>query len=1422
MACKPTSPMKIMVFRPTMEEFLDMSKYVKYMESQGAHKAGVAKIIPPKEWVPRKQGYKIEDMDLMIPSPITQMVNGKQGIFQQFNIQRKSMSVQEYEKLANSEKHKTPKHFDYEDLERKYWKNITYVNPVYGADVSGSLTDDDVKEWNIQKLGTILDCVEKTIEGVTTAYLYFGMWKTTFTWHTEDEELYSINYLHFGSPKTWYAIPPEHGRRFERLASGFFSSASKSCAAFLRHKMSLISPQVLKQYSIPFDKITQEAGEIMITFPYGYHAGFNHGFNCAESTNFATERWIEYGKRAVHCTCSTDMVRISMVPFVKRFQPDKYELWISGKDIGYHPEDHTKKLAAPQPCKEDLIADGGINVIPKKNSKRHTIHQKKKIHSLSQMLPENEKLSGINEAKGLDNGFNHEKIKKRKRKSLIDSKKSKLPKLSDVDGTETVIVKENSKKRGVFSDFTSMSIPKVLQKLHFSKARLNQIRKIRKIKTHLNQYNDAKLKEEVMLPKEEALTGTLPWMALPEFKISGGPARDPLTSVYGYGIKKNSLLEYQQPIKDDVKNEELQDINTKEIDLSDSAALRQFLNKTPNVDDTTIPPTNVPLESEISFPHPEVKTAPCENDDDKVFSANDWQQHIDFRIKKETSLIKKIKIPKIKAHKISKPINKKPTAKKNLIKPPVLNFNVPILQEEQKNTPNESPVQISHQAWPLAPSDKSPVKINSIFGSDVNQRRELSGFGQQSTLSHPFQSQHSDINSINNDQVTKNSCQTSNQALYFSNSEDCTFSQLKNPMVNPTETNCNPTAENCIYKSATVESQCFRDTNRGSPTGLMEINSGVLFGEDMSFNKLPLTNVNEAETLFTNHKQTNICFSDPQSLKKHLNVPLFPGSSVEVLNSSQSKITTGTQVDLLPSHLVSNHELSITLIPKNKNTSDISKNTLKRKRVSRKSDVPNKFIDPYDTEITVIPKKSRKSKKHSISKFERSHENAIDKFDNLAVPHLDFGMSMNKESAEDSRKNSSVDNRDVLKSNQFTEDNNVGNVKNHVEKPKSTEKKTKSSIPIMDEHVKPMLYPHPTDLNTLQSFNNYWSAHLPHCAICAGFTLSEHKGSKPMSRDWQQSKPTVLPESSPIWVSTELFVANSLEQKTEPENNKLLRCRNCQVTVHASCYGVTVLPSDVHNWACDICLFGKQSIMCCLCPMRGGALKRTSDSQWAHVLCALLLGARFKDPVKKEPINALSVSRPAVEFECCYCRQCNGASLKCSKQNCNAHFHLTCGLASGASLVTPADSQSQIKVLCSRHRVKDKIPIRQGEFVYAKHKNLRYYQAEVVSISDQIFFGVNFKEGTLCDDLPPEDVVNYKAGMTLTKGTEIEVNWNNSGIFPAIFERINHEIMYTILFEDGSKRSLKRNHVYSLEDELPKRVRSRIEKISLQDKTPVK
>ncbi|XP_025191836.1 lysine-specific demethylase 4C-like [Melanaphis sacchari] len=383
--CSNKNTPRIMVFRPTWSEFQNFSSYIEFMESQGAHKAGVAKVIPPPEWIPRKKSYFENDiMSLKIPAPICQVVQGKQGLYQQLNIQKKPMTVADYKVMAESDEYKTPIHFDFDDLERKYWKNIIYKSPLYGADVSGSITDKDVNVWNINKLGTILDYVNEdygiSIEGVNTAYLYFGMWKTSFAWHTEDMDLYSINYIHEGEPKTWYAIPPEHGRRLERLATGFFQSDASACSAFLRHKMTVISPHMLKQYSIPFNKITQEKGEFMITFPFGYHAGFNHGFNMAESTNFASPRWVEYGKRASQCHCRPDTVKISMETFVKRLQPEKYELWLQGNDVGTHPEDPYRTIAAPLPSTCDLLCNKNNTGVPKlyieAGRKRHPVTHK--------------------------------------------------------------------------------------------------------------------------------------------------------------------------------------------------------------------------------------------------------------------------------------------------------------------------------------------------------------------------------------------------------------------------------------------------------------------------------------------------------------------------------------------------------------------------------------------------------------------------------------------------------------------------------------------------------------------------------------------------------------------------------------------------------------------------------------------------------------------------------------------------------------------------------------------------------------------------------------------------------------------------------------------------------------------------------------
>jgi len=140
--------------------------------------------------------------------------------------------------------------------------------------------------------------------------------------------LYSINYIHHGAPKTWYAIPTDYGKRFETLVEGITPASFRACPQYLRHKSTLVSPTIVKNSGIPIYKVTQEVGEFIITFPFAYHQGFNHGFNIAEATNFASRHWIDYGLDCKHCTCHEDGVRIDMRPFVKQYQPERWAEWM--------------------------------------------------------------------------------------------------------------------------------------------------------------------------------------------------------------------------------------------------------------------------------------------------------------------------------------------------------------------------------------------------------------------------------------------------------------------------------------------------------------------------------------------------------------------------------------------------------------------------------------------------------------------------------------------------------------------------------------------------------------------------------------------------------------------------------------------------------------------------------------------------------------------------------------------------------------------------------------------------------------------------------------------------------------------------------------------------------------------------------------
>ncbi|KAF9073520.1 JmjC domain, hydroxylase-domain-containing protein [Rhodocollybia butyracea] len=202
-------------------------------------------------------------------------------------------------------------------LERHYWRNMGWgKSPWYGADTQGSLYTDETTEWNVahleSELSRLLPSDSGGLPGVNTPYLYWGMWRATFAWHVEDMDLFSINYIHFGAPKFWYAVPQGRAGALEQTMRSFFPQDTSQCPQFLRHKSFLASPTLLAKSSCKPNTMVQHAGEFIITFPRGYHAGFNLGFNCAESVNFALKSWIELGKVAKACKCIADSVVIDV------------------------------------------------------------------------------------------------------------------------------------------------------------------------------------------------------------------------------------------------------------------------------------------------------------------------------------------------------------------------------------------------------------------------------------------------------------------------------------------------------------------------------------------------------------------------------------------------------------------------------------------------------------------------------------------------------------------------------------------------------------------------------------------------------------------------------------------------------------------------------------------------------------------------------------------------------------------------------------------------------------------------------------------------------------------------------------------------------------------------------------------------------
>lgn len=360
-------------------------------------------------------------------------------------------------------------------------------------------------------------------------------------------------------------------------------------------------------------------------------------------------------------------------------------------------------------------------------------------------------------------------------------------------------------------------------------------------------------------------------------------------------------------------------------------------------------------------------------------------------------------------------------------------------------------------------------------------------------------------------------------------------------------------------------------------------------------------------------------------------------------------------------------------------------------------------------------------------------------------------------------------------------------------------------------------------------FNRALSRRQPHCAVCALF--------RPLNLELEyilsDETPIMIPERS-LPMIPEMVFAISKDNPTpfcdynlldEDGMSALLVCSSCSVCVHASCYGAGQV-DEPKQWRCMRCATFSTHAECCLCVLRGGALKPTTDGNWAHLVCALAVPeVSFLDVRSRNPVDISHLTADRKKLVCTLCEPMSetlsqsSVCIQCSHGRCYQAFHTTCAYVAGIQFET-SDWPYPIYCTCLKHQNKGKEKEMQrqlndlivGDKVIAKHKNGRYYHAKIGEVSRRKLYEVDFDDGSVSDDLLPEDVVSHNSirDGPPPAGAHIQVCWTDGDLYGATFRGVNNLDDYTVEFEDGSELVLKRAELWTEDEELPKFIKSRL------------
>ncbi|XP_051996855.1 lysine-specific demethylase 4A-like isoform X2 [Xyrauchen texanus] len=1536
---------RIMTFHPTKDEFKDFNRYIAYVESQGAHRAGIAKVVPPKDWKPRHTYDDIDD--LVISTPIQQVVTGQSGLFTQYNIQKKPMTVREFRKTANTDKFCNPRYADFDELERKFWKNLTFNPPLYGADVSGTLYDPDVTEWNMAHLNSILDTVEResgiTIKGVNTPYLYFGMWKSTFAWHTEDMDLYSINYLHFGEPKSWYVVPPEHGKRLERLAKGFFPGSAQSCEAFLRHKMTLISPSILRKYGIPFEKVTQEAGEFIVTFPYGYHTGFNHGFNCAESTNFATQRWIDYGKQATLCSCRKDMVKISMDVFVRMFQPERYKLWKAGKDSV--PIDHSK----PTPEAAEFLTDAkpeNENGELRESSKTQSEEKKGETeHEEEQTAkPEGGEEENAESLSGKD-------VKGETEKADIDGGKAEK-------GEKKVVSIEEPSSTSEQNSSSSSPKQKVGQKRLRPSAEIggkdvdNQVmaeeEEVEKKKAKFSQTKTDYMKEQAISAdpgdgkaEETMETDTPPpnqkgnqAHSCTEVELSSSNQQPHPTSSSDITTQPQLSNDIPPPETSDVTSSsqsnnisdetsydvaQSSDVMTKSSDVtSQSGDVTQSCDVHSKPDDIT---QIVKLKMELTDARPsDIAPHSCSSD----ITAED--HFTDIIPELHTSSMSAL--PSIDSAHIygvtPDPSNRTIWPK---YEPSIKTAHTyDVTTEPSKPSISSTLIcEVTPEPSYSIITQKCEPNINSTRTCDLTTEPSNSIISPDcepsiiSTLICDVTTKHSN-NTVNTNTISLK-CEPSSSSAhnYDVNAEPSnnsinmsTIIPKSEPSINPAHTYDVPTEpskprikSSLICDVATKPStlnidnislKCEPSISSAHTCDLSPEPSNRIISQkcEPGINSAHRYDVN-TESCNNTIKKSTICpKSEPSINPAHTyDVPTEPSkpsinSGLVITNLSTNSISPKFEASIGSAHtfyVTAEPSDDSIISPKCKpsinstHTDDVTTETnINASLICDGTTKPSTHIfspkckpsvssthtydvipEPIDSTISpihelaesqcisVLASSSQVSQLAAQHIFQRTlspaevlhvHSYAKGDYSELETRsrlERDQDSDSDSESQEDSKKSDDhpVDVQQRLPRLPRHHPLMKDSISDEELQDQAASEEEGLDGEAWARPLTQLWQNRPYNPEREREYNREMGLLPPYCAVCMLFQAhqqSEGGESEPavvLSGSQMRSKP-LIPEMC-FTTNTEdsADVHLTTPHLEEDGTSLLISCSQCSVRVHTSCYGIT--PGSVtKDWKCARCKSNALTENCCLCSLRGGALHRANNGKWVHVLCAVaVLEARFINISERSPVDLSGIPLQRFKLKCYYCKRrmkkTSGCCVQCSHGRCPTSYHPTCAQAAGV-IMHPDDWPFIVYVTCCRHKgpvhsERNKaamLELSVGQKVICKHKNGRYYQCEVIQLSKETFYEVNFDDGSFSDNLFPEDIVNRDCAQLgpPPHGEVVQVRWTDGLVYGAKFVAAHVFQMYQVEFEDGSQLTAKRDDVYTLDEELPKRVKSRLSKAS--------